>query len=164
MSSTTASLTKAPAEIAAAVARVLDERAQMDGALLPILHGVQDELGYIPASAVGTIAQALNLSRAEVHGVITYYHHFRSEPVGKCVVQVCRAESCRAMGGEELLAHAKNKLGCIGEHGLSADGAYSVEPVYCLGLCASSPALMVGERLHARMSPAKLDKVLEARA
>jgi len=164
MSSTTASLIKAPAEIAATVARVLDERAQLDGALLPILHGVQDELGYIPASSVGTIAQALNLSRAEVHGVITYYHHFRGEPAGKCVVQVCRAESCRAMGGEELLAHARQKLGCHGEHGMSDDGAFSVEPVYCLGLCASSPALMVGEKLHARMSPAKLDKVLEAQA
>jgi formate dehydrogenase subunit gamma len=164
MSSTTASLSKAPAEIAATVARVLDERAQLDGALLPILHGVQDELGYIPSSSVGTIAQALNLSRAEVHGVITFYHHFRGESAGKCVVQVCRAESCRAMGGEELLAHAKQKLGCHGEHGMSDDGAYSVEPVYCLGLCASSPALMVGEKLHARMSLAKLDKVLEAQA
>lgn len=155
-------LTKSPGEIAATVARVLDERAHLDGALLPILHGVQDALGYIPDTAVLPIAQALNLSRAEVHGVITFYHHFRSEPAGKCVVQVCRAESCRAMGGEELLAHAKTKLGCSGEHGISADGNFSVEPVYCLGLCASSPALMVGEKLHARMNAAKLDKILEA--
>jgi formate dehydrogenase subunit gamma len=157
-------LTKSPAEIAATVARVLDERAHLDGALLPILHGVQDALGYIPDTAVLPIAQALNLSRAEVHGVITFYHHFRSEPAGKCVVQVCRAESCRTMGGEELLAHAKSKLGCSGDHGISADGNFSVEPVYCLGLCASSPALMVGEKLHARMNAAKLDKILEAQA
>jgi formate dehydrogenase subunit gamma len=160
MSSNTAS----PAEIADAVARVLAERAHMEGALLPILHGVQDALGYIPPTAVAQIAQALNLSRAEVHGVITYYHHFRSEPAGKCVVQVCRAESCRTMGGEELLAHAKERLGCDGEHGLSADGNYTVEPVYCLGLCACSPALMVGERLHARMTPARLDAVLAREA
>lgn len=153
-----------PADIHAAVEQVLAERKQMDGALLPILHGVQERLGYIPPQAVQPIADALNLSRAEVHGVITYYHHFRSEPAGKCVVQVCRAESCRTMGGEELLAHARQKLGCHGEHGASADGAYSVEPVYCLGLCAQSPALMVGEKLHARMTAQKLDRILEAQA
>lgn len=153
-----------PADILAVVKQVLAERAQMDGALLPILHGVQDALGYVPPQAVAPIAEALNLSRAEVHGVITYYHHFREQPAGKCVVQVCRAESCRSMGGEELLAHAKEKLGCHGEHGISADGAYSVEPVYCLGLCAQSPALMVGEKLHARMSAQKLDRILEAQA
>lgn len=153
-----------PSDIHATVTRVLAERLHLDGALLPILHGVQDELGYIPAQAVKPIADALNLSRAEVHGVITYYHHFRSEAAGKCVVQVCRAESCRTMGGEKLLAHAREKLGCGGEHGQSEDGNYTVEPVYCLGLCASSPALMVGERLHARMTPAKLDAVLAREA
>ncbi len=153
-----------PADIVAAVAAVLSERGQLEGALLPILHGVQDQLGYIPAQAVAPIAEALNLSRAEVHGVITYYHHFRSEPAGKCVIQVCRAESCRTMGGEELLTHAREKLGCAGKHGHSADGAYTVEPVYCLGLCASSPALMVNDRLHARMTPARLDAVLAREA
>ena len=158
------SFTAAPPDIAATVARVLAERAQMDGALMPILHGVQDELGYIPASAVAPIAAALNLSRAEVHGVITYYHYFRAEPAGRCVVQVCRAESCRSMGGEQLLAHARATLGCDTEHGHSPDGAYTVEPVYCLGLCASSPALMVGARLHARMTPARLDAVLAREA
>jgi formate dehydrogenase subunit gamma len=152
------------AEIAATVAHVLDECAHLEGPLLPILHGVQDQLGYIPAAAVKPIAEALNLSRAEVHGVITFYHHFRERPAGQCVVQVCRAESCRSVGGEELLAHAKAKLGCTGAHGASEDGSYSVEPVYCLGLCASSPAVMVGERLHARMNAAKLDKILEAQA
>lgn len=160
-----APLTQAtPAEILATVERVVNERKNMDGPLLPILHGVQDALGYIPSQAVQPIAAALNLSRAEVHGVITYYHHFREHPAGKRVVQVCRAESCRTMGGEELLAHAKDKLSCHGDHGASVDGEYSVEPVYCLGLCAQSPALMVGDKLHARMTPKKLDRLLEAQA
>jgi formate dehydrogenase subunit gamma len=113
---------------------------------------------------VPEIAQALNLSRAEVHGVITYYHHFREQPPGRHVVQVCRAESCQAMGAEALLAHAQQHLGCP-LHGCTADGAFSLEAVYCLGLCALSPAVMIGETPHARVTPQRFDAlVAEARS
>jgi NADH:ubiquinone oxidoreductase subunit E len=135
------------------VARVIAERRHLDGPLMPILHGVQDELGWIPPEAVGQIAQALDLSRAEVHGVITYYHHFRQQPVTGPKLLVCRAESCRSVGGEELLQHAQ------------ARGKCHVEAVYCLGLCALSPAVMLDGHPHARVSPQRLDELLtEARA
>jgi len=128
------------------------------GGLLPLLHAVQEALGHVPAAAVPLIAQGLNLSRAEVHGVVTYYHFFRSEAPGRHVVQVCRAESCQACGAEALLAHAEKVLGCKA-HETRADGAVTLEPVYCLGLCAMSPAIMVGDKLHARMTPQKLDRL-----
>ncbi len=147
-------------DVDAVVTGVLAERAHLPGALLPVLHGVQDALGYIPRDAVPEIARVLNLSRAEVHGVITYYHHFREAPAGHHVLQVCRAESCRAMGAESLLSQARASLGCSETQYLSADGSYSVEPVYCLGLCASSPAVVLDGRLHARMTPARLDALL----
>lgn len=131
-----------------AVARVISERRHLDGPLMPVLHGVQDELGWVPSEAVGQIAQALDLSRAEVHGVVTYYHHFRQQPVHGPVLQVCRAESCRSVGGEELLQHARGAHTC------------HVEPVYCLGLCAQSPAVMLDGQPHARMTTAKLDRLM----
>jgi NADH:ubiquinone oxidoreductase subunit E len=130
------------------VARVISERGHLDGALMPVLHGVQDELGWVPPPAVEQIAQALQLSRAEVHGVLTYYHHFRQEPAHGPVLQVCRAESCRSVGGEDLLAQAGEMRGC------------HVEPVYCLGLCAQSPAVMLDGQPHARVSAAKLHRLL----
>jgi formate dehydrogenase subunit gamma len=129
------------------------------GGLLPALHAVQDHWGHIPRSAVQPMAEAFNLSRAEVHGVISYYHHFRSEPAGRHVIQVCRAESCRSMGGEQLLAQLGERLGC-GTNGHSPDGLYTVEPVYCLGLCASSPALTADGQPHARVTPARLERIL----
>jgi len=140
----------------AVLARRLDE----PGALLPILHDVQDALGYIPRQAVPEIAAALNLSRAEVHGVVTYYHHFRAEPAARHVIQICRAEACQSMGGNELMAHAQLRLGCTGEHATSADGQFTLEPTFCLGLCASSPALTLGDRVHARVTPQKFDRLL----
>jgi formate dehydrogenase subunit gamma len=143
-----------------AVQEALDRLADQRGALLPILHAVQDALGHVPRDAVPVIARALNLSRAEVHGVVTYYHHFRSEKPGTHVVRICRAEACQAMGADHLVAHAERRLGCT-SHGTSADGRYTLEPVYCLGLCASSPALTVGDRVHARMTPARLDELLD---
>jgi formate dehydrogenase subunit gamma len=146
----------------AVVRQVLAEHAGRPGALLPILHAVQDALGFVPRETQPEIARVLNLSRAEVHGVITYYPHFRSEPAGRHVLQVCRAESCQARGGEALLAHARERLGCSADQPRSADGAWSVEPVYCLGLCASSPALQLDERQHARVSAARLDALLDA--
>ena len=148
-----------PSDLRSVVRDALARHADEPGALLPILHDVQDALGYIPPEAVPIIAKGLNLSRAEVHGVIKYYHHFRSEPAGRVVVQVCRAESCQAVGANELMAHAEKVLGCASHH-TRADGAYTLEPVYCLGMCALSPAIMVGEKLHARMTPEKFDRVV----
>ncbi|MGS0754733.1 formate dehydrogenase subunit gamma [Roseateles sp. GG27B] len=146
------------------VRAVLARRAGEPGALLPILHEVQDALGYVPSQAVPEIASALNLSRAEVHGVVTYYHHFRDHAPGRHVLQVCRAEACQAMGGDALLAHAQLRLGC-GVHATSADGEFTLEPAFCLGLCASAPALMLDEQPHARVTPKKLDALLaEARS
>ena len=149
-----------PPDMDTIVTKVLAERAHLPGALLPVLHGVQDALGYVPPEAVPGIARALNLSRAEVHGVITYYHHFREQPAERHVLQVCRAESCRAMGAEALLEHACASLGHDVAQHVSADGSYSIEPVYCLGLCASSPAIVLDGRLHARMTPQRLDALL----
>lgn len=143
------------------VATVVAAHLHLPGALMPILHAVQEQLGYIPADAVPAIAKALNLSTAEVHGVVTYYHHFRSEPAGQQVVQICRAEACQSMGAEQLWAHACVRLGLIGDHpGTTADGAVTLEPVYCLGLCSSSPAMVVGAKLHARMSIPKFDRLV----
>ena len=146
-------------EILTAVHSVLERRAGMPGALLPILHDVQDALGHIPAHVVPEIAAALGLSRAEVHGVVTYYHHFRTEPAGRHVMQICRAESCQAMGADQLLAHAKQHLGCD-SHGTTPDGAFTLEPVYCLGLCAGSPAMMLGDEPHARVTPQVFDALV----
>lgn len=155
--------TVSSAETLALVGEVLTRRAAEPGALLPILHELQDAIGFIPADVVPHIAEALNLSRAEVHGVVTYYHHFRSAPAAGRVLQICRAESCQAMGAEALIAHAEQKLGCS-MHGPSKDGTVTLEPVYCLGLCASSPALMLGDELHARMTPQRLDALLQQEA
>ena len=141
-----------------AARELLRRRAIEPGALLPILHEMQEALGYIPKELVPEIAVKLNLSRAEVHGVVTYYHYFRSEPPGRHVIQVCRAEACQALGAETLLAHAETVLGCKA-HSTRADGALTLEPVYCLGLCALSPAIMVDDRLHGRMTAQKLDHI-----
>jgi formate dehydrogenase subunit gamma len=146
----------------AATRKVIATRAALDGPLLPILHGVQEALGHVPRHVLPEIAAALNLSRAEVHGVVSYYHHFRETPPGRSVVQVCRAESCQAMGAEALLAHARSRLGCSDAAPTSADSEFTVEPVYCLGLCAVSPAIQIGRRLHARMTIARLDAALAA--
>lgn len=143
----------------ATVRAVLAEHQGRPGALLPILHDVQHRLGHVPPSALPVIAEALNLSRAEVHGVVSYYHHFRSEPAGRCVVQVCRAEACQSMGSDALAAHAEQRLGCA-MHATSPDGRFTLEPVYCLGLCALSPAVKVGDRVHARVSPETFDALI----
>ncbi len=129
------------------------------GALLPILHGIQDALGYIPADSVPAIAQGLHLSRAEVHGVISFYHYFRDTPPGKQTIHICRAESCQAMGGKELEQHVKDQLG-IDYHETTADGQFSLEPVYCLGNCACSPAIQVGADIYGRVSPQGFDAII----
>jgi NADH:ubiquinone oxidoreductase subunit E len=125
-------------------------------ALLPILHHIQDALGFVPPALVPEIAAALSLSRAEVHGVITYYHHFRSVPAGRHVVQICQAEACRANGAEALMAHAGARLACA-PGATRADGGVTLEPVYCLGLCATGPAAMIDGQLRARVSAATVD-------
>jgi formate dehydrogenase subunit gamma len=129
------------------------------GALLPILHGIQDALGYVPPDSVPTIAKALNLSRAEVHGVISFYHYFRDTPPGKHTIHLCRAESCQAMGSKQLEAHVKNTLG-IDFHETTADGNFSLEPVYCLGNCACSPAMQIGNEIYGRVSTDVFDKTI----
>lgn len=130
------------------------------GALLPILHGIQDDIGYIPPEATPVIAQALNLSRAEVHGVITFYHHFRQTAPGRHTLQICQAESCQAMGSERLTAHARKTLG-IDFHQTTTDQEYSLEPVYCLGNCACSPAVMIDDEVYGRVTPERLEQLLE---
>lgn len=148
----------------AAVGAVLSECQHLPGPLLPVLHGIQEALGHVPADCVEQIALALGLSRAEVHGVITYYHDFRAQPAGRHVVKVCRAESCQAMGADALWAHACLHLGRDGA-GTTADGAVTLEPVYCLGMCALSPAISIDDRPHARMDPSRFDRLLgQARA
>lgn len=129
------------------------------GALLPILHGIQDAVGYIPADSVAVIAKALNLSRAEVHGVISFYHYFRETPPGKHTLHLCQAESCQAMGATNLTAHVKTKLG-IDFHETTADGQFSLEPIYCLGNCACSPAMQIGHDIYGRVSPDTFDGII----
>jgi NADH:ubiquinone oxidoreductase subunit E len=142
------------------VRRIVEAGRGAAGPLLPILHAVQQALGHVPADAVAEIAEGLNLSRAEVHGVLTYYHYFRHEPAGRHVLQICRAEACQAMGAEALWTHACDAL-ALADAGTSADGSVTLEPVYCLGLCASSPAAALDERPHARLTPARVDALLQ---
>jgi len=141
------------------VQTIIAELKNKQGALLPILHGVQDALGYIPADSVPAIAEALNLSRAEVHGVISFYHYFRDTPPGKHTVHLCRAESCQSMGSNALEDHVKAKLG-IDYHETTADGQFSLEPVYCLGNCACSPAMQIGSDIYGRVSVAAFDDII----
>ncbi|MEY3759668.1 MAG: hypothetical protein RIR39_1159 [Pseudomonadota bacterium] len=129
------------------------------GALLPILHAIQDALGYIPAESVPAIADALRLSRAEVHGVISFYHYFRDTPPGKHTIHLCRAESCQAMGGKDLENHIKTRLG-IDFHETTADGQFSLEPVYCLGNCACSPAMQIGNEIYGRVTANSFDTTI----
>ena len=146
-----------------AVAEVCARLKELPGALLPILHGVQDKLGYVPRDAVALIAQELNLSRAEVHGVLTFYHYFRTEKPGRHVMHLCRAEACQAVGAAQLEFHARHTLG-VEFHGTTADGAITLEPVYCLGNCALGPSVMVDNRLQGRVTPERFDElVAEAR-
>ena len=144
-----------------AVRRQLSLLKSQPGPLLEVLHGIQGELGFIPAAAVPVIAEELNLSRAEVHGVISFYHYFRHTPPGRHTVQVCRAEACQAMGGDALAAHATSRLGAQ-FHETTPDGTFSLDPVYCLGNCACSPAIMIDGELHGRVTPERFDELIQA--
>jgi formate dehydrogenase subunit gamma len=142
-----------------ALATVIEQYRDVPGGLLPLLHDLQDALGYIPPEAVPSIARALHLSRAEVHGVISFYHDFRNEPAGSHTLQICRAEACQAMGSRALEAHAKQRLG-IDYGGTSADGAITLQAVYCLGNCACSPTVRIDDEIHARVDASRLDELL----
>ena len=139
---------------------LVDQYKDLPGALLPLLHAIQGEVGYVPDSAVATIAGGLNLSRAEVHGVISFYHDFKTHPVGRNTVQICRAEACQSMGSRLLEAHAKETLG-IDYHQTTADGNITLEPVYCLGNCACSPSVRVNDDIVARVDQDRFDELVD---
>jgi len=140
---------------------IVAANAARPGPLLEVLHEVQQSFGYVPPAAVARIAEGLNLSRAEVHGVVSFYHHFRSTAPGRHLLQICRAESCQAMQGDALALHAEQRLGVqFGQ--TTADGGISLEAVYCLGNCACSPAVMIDDEPHGRVSPLRLDELLAA--
>jgi formate dehydrogenase subunit gamma len=133
--------------------------------LLAVLHAIQDEVGFVPPATVAPLARAMNLSRAEVHGVLTYYHHFRTRPAAPVTVQLCRAEACRSMGTEALAQHIEAHTGCRfdADHDAQHDGAtVELESVYCLGQCALSPAMMINGTLYAKVTPQKFDALLSA--
>jgi formate dehydrogenase subunit gamma len=143
-----------------AVNAAIERQKAQPGGLLPLLHDIQDALGHVPSSAVPEIAKALNLSRADVHGVVTFYHHFRSAKPGRHVVQICRAEACQSMGANALVDHARKALG-VDFHETTADGRYTLEAVYCLGNCACSPAVMIDGELHGRVDAARFDELVK---
>ena len=141
---------------------VLDACARLKalpGALLPILHAVQEALRFVPKDAVPLIARELNLSVAEVHGVVSFYHYFLQERPGRQVVHLCRAEACQALGSVALEAHVKATLG-VDYQGTTRDGAITLEPVYCLGNCALGPSMMIDEKLHGRITPERFDALM----
>jgi formate dehydrogenase subunit gamma len=143
--------------------QVIGPHLATEGGLLPALHDLQAVFGFIPDAAVRLLAQAFNLSRAEVHGVVTFYHDFRRAPAGRHVVKLCQAEACQAMGSRRLAAHAGACLG-VALGGTTPDGRVTLEPIYCLGLCATAPAAMVDGAVLGRVTPARLDAVLEGLA
>jgi formate dehydrogenase subunit gamma len=140
-------------------AEIISEHAGLEGATLVILHALQEAFGYVPEAAIPIVASALNLSRAEVHGVFTFYHDFRKQPAGRHVLKLCRAEACQAAGGDALAARAQAKLGItIGS--TTRDEGVTLEPVYCLGLCATAPSAMLDGRLVGRLDETRLDALL----
>jgi len=147
-----------PADIAT-INGVLARLKELPGALLPILHGIQDALGYVPKDAVPIVAKSLNLSRAEVHGVVSFYHWYRTEKPGEHVIHLCRAEACQAVGGRALETHVKTRLG-IDFHETTADGRYTLEPAYCLGNCAVGPSLLIDMQLRGRITSARFDRLI----
>jgi formate dehydrogenase subunit gamma len=142
-----------------ALARIV-ELKHLPGALLPILHALQDEFGYIDKAAMALVADALNISLAEVHGVISFYHDFRRTPPGRHILRMCRAEACQSMGCENTIRHVEDRLGVtMGE--TSEDGSFTLEPVYCLGNCALSPSVMLDEELYGRVSAEIADFLID---
>ena len=138
---------------------IIAEHAHLEGATLVMLHALQEAFGYVPEPAIPMIAQALNLSRAEVHGVFTFYHDFRHQPTGRHVLKLCRAEACQAAGGDALAARAEAKLG-ISLGNTTADERVTLEPIYCLGLCATAPSAMLDGRVVGRLDEARIDALV----
>lgn len=153
--------TDLPPEERAAVLDAVGAHRELAGPLLPVLHSIQGRLGWVPARSVPLIAFELNLSRAEVHGVLSFYHYFRQTKPGRQVIYLCRAEACQAVGSAALEAHVMRRLG-VEYHGTSADQCYTLEPVYCLGNCACGPSIMIDRELHARVTPARFDELITA--
>ena len=141
-------------------AEIVEAHVHLDGAALPILHALQREFGYIDREAVPLVAQALNLSRAEVHGVVSFYHDFREAPPGQHVLKLCRGEACQSMGAEALAATAREQLR-TDWHETTPDGRVTLEPVFCLGLCACAPAAMLDGRVYGTLDRARLTKLIE---
>lgn len=144
---------------AQAIQGCIDSYRDTPGGLLPLLHAIQDAVGYIPAESVPAIANAMNLSRAEVHGVLTFYHDFRQAPAGRHQVQLCRAEACQAVGARELEAHATSSLD-VPLGGTTSDGGVTLDAVYCLGNCACGPSVRIGDRVYGRVDAAQFDELI----
>ncbi|SIQ91123.1 formate dehydrogenase gamma subunit [Rhizobium sp. RU20A] len=152
------------ADFAEQTRAIVADHSHLEGPLLPILHAIQEAFGHVPQDCLPVIASELNLSRAEVHGVVSFYHDFRDHPAGRHVLKLCRAEACQAMGGDALAERVKALLG-IDFHGTTADGSVTLEPVYCLGLCSCAPAAMLDGAVHGRLDDAAVrDLLAEARA
>lgn len=152
-------MTASPGWDAKLAAEIIGRHKDTEGALLPMLHAIQEAFGYIPEPAEPMMAEALNISRAEVHGVVTFYHDYRDAPAGRHILKLCQAEACQACGSDALTAQAQTKLGVkLGE--TSADGRVTLEPVYCLGLCSVSPSAMIDGRIVGRLDAAKLDALI----
>lgn len=157
------SLQQSAQEISDRVVAIVDNLSDLEGPLLPILHDVQEEFGFVPVPALKVIAEKLNLSRAEVHGVMSFYHDFREEPAGRHVLKICRAEACQSMGGDAFAENVKQRLG-IDWHETTTDGQITLEPVYCLGLCSCAPAAILDDKLHGRLDDSSIDDIVaEAR-
>ena len=142
------------------VSECIEKFKDKPGALLPLMHAIQDNIGYIPEDCYSQIAKAYNHSVAEVHGFVTFYHHFRRHPAGKNVLQICRAESCQSMGSEALEAHCKQTLG-IDYHQTTEDNLITLEPIYCLGNCACSPAVMMNDEVIGRVTKEKINDLIK---
>jgi formate dehydrogenase subunit gamma len=140
-------------------AEIIASLSHVEGGVIVILHAMQEAFGYVPEPAIPMIALARNLSRAEVHGVFTFYHDFRHEPAGKHVLKICRAEACQAAGGDALAARAESKLG-VKLGNTTADQRVTLEPIYCLGLCATAPSAMLDGRIVGRLDEKRMDALV----
>jgi formate dehydrogenase subunit gamma len=147
------------ADVAGRTSAVIAAHVHLEGSLLPILHGIQDEFGFVPTDSLPVIADALNISKAEVHGVVTFYHDYRSQPAGRHVLKLCQAEACQSMDSDKVAAMVKQALG-IGFHETSKDGSVTLEPVYCLGLCACAPAAMLDGEVIGRVHADAIDEIV----
>jgi len=147
-------------DVTAETLAIVNELKALEGPLLPILHRIQENFGYIPEASLPLIARELNLSRAEVHGVVTFYHEFRRNPAGRHTIRLCRAEACQSVGGRELGEHVRSLLG-IDWHGTTPDGMVTLEPVYCLGLCSVAPAAEIDGELHGRLDREELTALVK---